>query len=159
MRSLRQYIDEYAVSHQNKINQVIHIICVPAIFWATIAFGFLVPLGRWIPGIPPAYAVWFNLATVAAVPMLVFYARLGWSSLIAGLVWLLVSLAICYVIEAHGLSLLWSSVTVFVVAWIGQLIGHQFEGAKPSFFKDLLFLLIGPLFVQGKFNRWVGRGV
>jgi uncharacterized membrane protein YGL010W len=39
------------------------------------------------------------------------------------------------------------SVAVFVVAWIGQFIGHKIEGKKPSFFDDLRFLLIGPLFV------------
>ena len=33
------------------------------------------------------------------------------------------------------------------LAWIGQFIGHKIEGKKPSFFDDLRFLLIGPLFV------------
>lgn len=36
------------------------------------------------------------------------------------------------------------AVTIFVLAWIGQFIGHKIEGAKPSFFKDLQFLLMGP---------------
>jgi uncharacterized membrane protein YGL010W len=39
------------------------------------------------------------------------------------------------------------SLAVFVVAWIGQFIGHKIEGKKPSFFDDVRFLLIGPLFV------------
>ena len=39
------------------------------------------------------------------------------------------------------------SIAIFVVAWIGQFIGHKIEGKKPSFFEDLRFLLIGPLFV------------
>jgi uncharacterized membrane protein YGL010W len=159
MRTLQQYIDEYAISHRNGINQALHMICVPAIFWATIGFGFLVPLGRWVPGVTPAHAVWINLATVAAIPMLVFYFRLGWSSLIVGLAWLALALALCAAVQASRVSLLWSSTAVFVVAWVGQLIGHQLEGAKPSFFKDLLFLLIGPLFVQSKFNRWVRSAV
>ena len=38
-------------------------------------------------------------------------------------------------------------VVVFVLAWIGQFVGHRVEGAKPSFFKDLQFLLIGPLWL------------
>ena len=45
------------------------------------------------------------------------------------------------------------SLTVFVVAWIGQFIGHKIEGKKPSFFDDLRFLLIGPLFVLGFLYR------
>jgi uncharacterized membrane protein YGL010W len=36
---------------------------------------------------------------------------------------------------------------VFAIAWLGQFIGHKVEGAKPSFFKDLQFLLIGPLWL------------
>ena len=34
-----------------------------------------------------------------------------------------------------------------MIAWIGQFIGHKIEGAKPSFFEDLQFLLIGPAWV------------
>jgi uncharacterized membrane protein YGL010W len=45
------------------------------------------------------------------------------------------------------------SIAVFVLAWIGQFIGHKIEGKKPSFFDDLRFLLIGPLFVLGFLYR------
>ena len=41
------------------------------------------------------------------------------------------------------------SLVLFVLAWIGQFIGHQIEGRKPSFLDDVRFLLIGPLFVLG----------
>ena len=44
-------------------------------------------------------------------------------------------------------TVLVTSIGVFVLAWIGQFIGHHIEGKKPSFFEDLRFLLIGPLFV------------
>jgi uncharacterized membrane protein YGL010W len=36
---------------------------------------------------------------------------------------------------------------VFVLAWIGQFIGHKIEGKKPSFLDDLKFLLIGPIWL------------
>jgi len=36
------------------------------------------------------------------------------------------------------------SLGIFVIAWIGQFIGHKIEGKKPSFLEDLQFLLIGP---------------
>ena len=43
---------------------------------------------------------------------------------------------------------LWqASLGIFVVAWIGQFYGHKLEGAKPSFFDDLKFLLIGPAWI------------
>lgn len=47
----------------------------------------------------------------------------------------------------HPPYMLETSITVFVVAWIGQFIGHKIEGKKPSFFQDIFFLLIGPLWV------------
>ena len=53
----------------------------------------------------------------------------------------------------HLLSL---AVVVFVVAWIGQFIGHYFEGKRPSFFRDLRFLLIGPLWVLEKLYTALG---
>ena len=34
--------------------------------------------------------------------------------------------------------------SVFVLSWIFQFIGHKIEGKKPSFLKDLQFLLVGP---------------
>ena len=40
------------------------------------------------------------------------------------------------------------SLIVFVVAWIGQFVGHKIEGAKPSFFQDVQFLLVGPAWLM-----------
>ena len=42
-----------------------------------------------------------------------------------------------------------SRVVVFVLAWIGQFVGHAIEGRKPSFFEDVKFLLIGPAWLLG----------
>ncbi|MCJ8276003.1 MAG: DUF962 domain-containing protein, partial [Bdellovibrionales bacterium] len=39
------------------------------------------------------------------------------------------------------------ALAVFVLAWVGQFIGHKIEGQKPSFLEDVQFLLIGPLWV------------
>jgi uncharacterized membrane protein YGL010W len=50
-------------------------------------------------------------------------------------------------------NLLTSAIVVFVVAWIGQFIGHLIEGARPSFFTDLAYLLIGPAWLAGKLMR------
>jgi uncharacterized membrane protein YGL010W len=41
-----------------------------------------------------------------------------------------------------------TSLGLFVLAWIGQFIGHKIEGKKPSFFKDVVFLLIGPAWLM-----------
>ena len=39
------------------------------------------------------------------------------------------------------------SLIIFAVAWVGQFYGHKLEGKKPSFLKDIQFLLIGPAWI------------
>ena len=52
---------------------------------------------------------------------------------------------------------LWvTALSVFVISWIGQFIGHYVEGRRPSFFRDLRFLLIGPLWVLSKLYAAIG---
>jgi uncharacterized membrane protein YGL010W len=49
---------------------------------------------------------------------------------------------------------LWLVATViFITTWIVQFVGHHIEGAKPSFFDDLLYLLVGPAFLADKVRR------
>jgi uncharacterized membrane protein YGL010W len=42
------------------------------------------------------------------------------------------------------------------VAWIGQFIGHKVEGRRPSFFTDLKFLLVGPMWTLHKLYKRSG---
>ncbi|MEJ1960555.1 MAG: Mpo1-like protein [Gammaproteobacteria bacterium] len=49
-----------------------------------------------------------------------------------------------------------TSLAIFVTAWIGQFIGHALEGKQPSFFKDVQFLLIGPLWLVAALYRRLG---
>jgi uncharacterized membrane protein YGL010W len=158
MRTRDQFLSEYARSHVNPLNKVIHMFCVPAIFFATGGLGWCVPVGSLIPGLPPEVAHWINLSTLAAVPIAYFYARLGPATLATGLVWMILTFAGCVAIEMAGLPLLGISLVTWAVAWVVQFYGHYVEGAKPSFGDDLVFLLIGPLFVQEKFGRLVRTG-
>jgi uncharacterized membrane protein YGL010W len=50
-------------------------------------------------------------------------------------------------------NLLYGSLIIFITGWIGQFWGHKIEGKKPSFAKDLQFLLIGPLWIIEKLNK------
>lgn len=159
MRTLKQFLDTYAESHQNPLNQVIHIICVPAIFFATLGLMWLVPIGRFIPGVPADLAASINLATVFALFIgMPYYLRLSFGSFLTGAAWSLLSFAGIAAIQSHGLSLFWISATVWVVAWAVQFYGHHVEGAKPSFADDVQFLMIGPLFVMQKVNRFLTTG-
>ena len=51
---------------------------------------------------------------------------------------------------------LWVGVTLFLLGWTLQFIGHAIEGKRPSFFKDVQFLMIGPLWLLAAAYRWIG---
>jgi len=50
----------------------------------------------------------------------------------------------------------WIYVFIFLVAWVGQFYGHRIEGKKPSFLKDLQFLMIGPAWLLHFIYRKAG---
>jgi uncharacterized membrane protein YGL010W len=135
-RQVQVLIDKYSESHLNHTNEIIHFICVPAIVFSLLGL-------MW--AIHPAIAVGLSLLS------LVYYFTLS-VPLAMGMI--LMSGAMLAVLYALPQSMILPlSVIVFVVAWIGQFIGHKIEGKKPSFFDDLRFLLIGPLFVLGFLYR------
>ena len=43
MKTAKQWFDEYAVSHQNETNKLIHFICVPVIFYSVIGLLMSIP--------------------------------------------------------------------------------------------------------------------
>ena len=135
-RQIVSLIAKYSESHLNPRNELIHLICVPA-----IVFSFLGMLWCLHP----------LAALAAAVLSLIYYVSL---SMPMAFGMLLMSSAMLWILElAPQAFILPGSVAIFVIAWIGQFIGHKIEGKKPSFFDDLRFLLIGPLFVLGVLYR------
>tara|TARA_R110000868_G_C10633374_1_gene743397 strand:+ start:144 stop:605 length:462 start_codon:yes stop_codon:yes gene_type:complete len=145
MKTLAQWFDEYAVSHKNVTNKKIHYICVPLIFFSVVGLFMSIPntLLHELASVHPIFANW---AFIVLLFVLLFYFRL---SLKMGLKMLLFT-SICLVgnyIIAQYVSLVWFSVAVFTIGWVGQFYGHKIEGKKPSFIKDLQFLLIGPAWV------------
>lgn len=152
MRTIDDWLEEYNESHRNPVNKTLHWICVPLIMLSLL--GLLWPLG--IDFGKMELAVDLNLAMVLIVFALVYYSLL---SLPLTLGMLFVSAAILYLLHLlDSLSTpLWIiCVAVFVVSWIGQFIGHHVEGKKPSFFKDVQFLLIGPLWLLSFVYRKLG---
>ncbi|WP_201616316.1 DUF962 domain-containing protein [Psychrobacter urativorans] len=133
-RSLEQWLSEYAVSHQNLVNKKIHWLCVPTIFVSILGMGM-------------SLSVWFTLALSALV--LLFYMQLSTPLFMAMGIFILICLSVMAFLPLS--FKVWAS--IFVIAWIGQFVGHKIEGKKPSFFEDLQFLLIGPAWVANSLMR------
>jgi len=149
MKSLDQWFADYAVSHQNKTNQRIHFICVPAIFFSIIGMFMSIPTHFLTNNLSFNNPYIENWATVLVILLLIFYVRLSIITAIKILILSAVCIFLNYYLAQH-VPLFYTSIAIFVVAWIGQFYGHHVEGAKPSFFKDLQFLLIGPAWVMKK---------
>lgn len=158
MRSLQQFLSDYGESHQNPVNQWVHFFCVPLIFISTGGLFWLIPLGQWL-GLSAAVAYWVNGATVAAALTAIVYIRLGLGAFILMIGWFLLSLGYVLVVQASALSLGWTSVVIWVLSWAVQVWGHKVEGKKPSFVEDLVFLLIGPIFVSVEIGDRLGLPV
>ncbi|MDF1780006.1 MAG: DUF962 domain-containing protein [Alcanivoracaceae bacterium] len=147
MRSLEQFLQAYGESHRNPVNQYIHILCVPAIFFASLGLLWLIPVGNWL-GLSASNAYWVNGATLLGVFAGLLYLRLSIGTFVLMVGWFAASVLGVIAIEQQGWPLLWISLAVWVFAWILQVYGHKVEGKKPSFIDDLIFLLIGPIFVS-----------
>ena len=152
MKTAQEYFDEYAQSHQNETNQLIHYICVPLIFLSVIGLLMSIPTTFLEDNIELYNPLVENWAFVIGILLSIFYARLGFWYLVKMLLVIMLSIIINYWI-GNNVNLLTASIIIFVAAWIGQFYGHKVEGAKPSFLKDIEFLLIGPLWVIEKLTK------
>jgi len=131
-RQIDRLLERYSESHRHPTNELIHFVCVPAIVFSLLGLIWhLNPMGA-VGATFLALAYYVTLSIPFAIGMLAMSAAM---------------LAVLAALQPP--LILPASLAIFVVAWIGQFIGHKIEGKKPSFFQDLRFLLIGPLFVLG----------
>jgi uncharacterized membrane protein YGL010W len=131
-RKVDQLLAHYAQSHRNPRNEAIHFVAIPLILLSLV--GLLYAAHPWV-----AYA--FLAASM------VYYARLSWVFLLAMAVVSGVALLLVRLMDDQVVSI---SVSIFIAAWIAQFVGHKIEGKKPSFFEDVQYLWVGPLFVLAK---------
>ena len=150
-RRIDRWFAHYSGDHRNGTNQRIHVVAVPAILWSVVALLWCIPVaGTWMKS-----GIWAALAMFFAW---MFYYRLSRTLGLGMLAVFFFCGCLCRLLEMRiGLqNLLWLAIGVFVVAWIAQFIGHKFEGRKPSFLTDLVYLLIGPAWVLAKLYRRMG---
>ena len=148
MKTADEWFALYGESHQNPTNKLIHWICIPAIVVSVIGLlaSIPAPFGAW----------WLSPAILVAAAGLAYYVAvsirlaLGMSLLMVGV------FAAVSALSSLTVPLWLTSLAIFIVAWIFQFIGHKLEGKKPSFFQDVQFLLIGPLWLVGHVYRRVG---
>lgn len=152
MSTIDRWLDEYGESHQNPTNKAVHWVCVPAIVFSLIGLLWSLP----VPAVFAETSAILNWGTVFLMAAIVYYFIMS-ITLALGMV--LVSGVIIYLLARLDelATPLWQiSVAIFIVAWIGQFIGHLIEGRRPSFFKDLQFLMIGPIWLLSFIYKRLG---
>ena len=137
-RKVDRLLAHYGESHRHPRNEAIHFVAIPLIMLSLVGLLF-------------AAHPWAAYLFIAA--SLVYYARL---SLVFLLSMVLLSAVALAVVHALGERVLPVSVGIFVAAWIAQFVGHRIEGKKPSFFEDIQYLWVGPLFVLSKLYGKLG---
>ncbi|HEX3034928.1 MAG TPA: Mpo1-like protein [Thermodesulfobacteriota bacterium] len=148
MRPLQEWLDEYSENHQNPINKIIHWICIPAILLSVVSLLVAIP--------DPFVSEFLHWGTVFLLFLVIYYLLLSWRLALGMLVVCVCLLIVTFALNMLPLPLWLSGSIIFVLAWLGQFYGHKVEGKKPSFFKDLNFLLIGPLWLLAYIYRHIG---
>lgn len=137
-RRVDALLAHYADSHRNTTNEAIHCVAIPLIMLSLL--GLL-------------YALHPTVAYAFVGASFVYYARLSGVFLAAMAAVSVVMLALVHAMDDQALPI---SAAIFVLAWIAQFVGHKIEGKKPSFFEDLQYLWVGPLFVLSLLFRRLG---
>ncbi len=143
MKPIQQWLAEYGESHQNHTNKLIHWVCVPAIFFSITGLLYAIKL----PFV--FYGHQLNVAFVVIFFVLIYYFLMSKTLAVGMFLFTLLCLWLCHFIEHIAVVKLWLfCIIVFATAWVGQFYGHKVEGKKPSFLKDIQFLMIGPAWLM-----------
>lgn len=132
-RRVDRLLAHYGESHRDPRNSAIHCVAIPLIMVSLV--GLMYSLHPWVAYVFLAA----SMAYYARIGSWVFFATMG-----------VVSILGVVIVQSLGGAVLPVSIAVFALAWIAQFVGHKIEGRKPSFFEDLQYLWVGPLFVLAK---------
>jgi len=152
LKPVQEWLDEYGESHQDSTNKAVHWVCVPLIALSLIGILWALPVPVAFLNISPVlnWGVLFMMASV------VYYFLLS-PRLAVGMIGVMAVFTVAlYWLDGLRTPLWLLCVGIFVLAWIGQFIGHLVEGKRPSFFQDLQFLMIGPMWLLSFVYRRLG---
>jgi uncharacterized membrane protein YGL010W len=156
MRKIDSLLSEYGESHQNATNKLIHWICVPLIFFSIMGLIASIPSG-FLQSMLGEGSLFANWAAVILVLALIYYVTLSIPLTIGMFLFAFLCLFLINKIVGANVAPLWVvSLGIFVLAWIGQFYGHKIEGKKPSFLKDVQFLMIGPAWLMHFIYKKIG---
>jgi uncharacterized membrane protein YGL010W len=147
-----QWLDRYGESHNHTINKLLHWVCVPLIVVSLIGLLWSVP-------VPAAFrdtSAALNWGTVFLMAAIVYYFIMSISLAFGILPFVAAVVATVAWLDTLSAPLPILSLSIFALSWAGQFFGHWLEGKRPSFFEDLQFLMIGPVWLLAAVYRRLG---
>ena len=137
MKRVDSLLADYGAHHRTPGNLVCHAFGVTLIVFGIVAMLGAIPIG-------PA-----NVAEALIAAVVAYYATLD-LALAAAMLGIFAMLDVA----ARAVGDWRVGAAAFVVGWIFQAVGHSvFERNRPAFFKNLLHLLVGPLFLVNELLR------
>lgn len=151
MKTAQEQLSTYKSVHLNQSNIRTHFVGVPLIIWSLVVLLSLVSIP--MPFVSEGFSV--NLSHAFFVVAMIYYAVLRWRLAIGLLLFLAPTVYLAHRVSLYENAYL-LAIAVFVVGWVIQFIGHQYEKAKPAFLDDLNQLMIGPFFLMAELYFMLG---
>ena len=135
MRDIQALFADYSEYHRTPGNKLFHRIGIPLIVLSLL--GMLARVTLFGAG-----GFYVDLGMLLLVASAIFYVALDWKLGTA-----MAAVTALFYVVGRALPL-WLNVTLFVLGWIFQFIGHSvYEKNSPAFARNLVHLLIGPLWI------------
>ena len=141
----RRQLADYVEYHRDPLNCAMHVVGIVLLFLAAV-----LPISAWSITV---LGIQTSVATIAVVPVLIYWFLLDFALGAAILAAAIVLLSTAAIIVGHTTTVGMWSLTVLLIA-IGiasQIIGHRvFERRQPALVDNPAHLLLGPIFVMAK---------
>ena len=139
MKRIDELLSDYATYHAARGNVICHFIGIPLIIFGIFSLLQLIRFGS-IAGFP------FTAAEVLIAIVSAYYFTLDLKLAIGMLVSTVLIDVAAFAVADWRIGL-----AAFIVGWIFQGIGHAvYEKRSPAFTKNLLHLLVGPIFLMNE---------
>jgi len=151
MKTTDEWLADYGRNHRDGANKLLHWICVPIIVVSIVGLLWSIPVPEAFSRASPA----LNWGTVFLMASVVYYFIMSISLAVGALPFVLGVVGNVAWLDGLPVPLWTLSLGLFGLGWAGQLFGHWLEGSRPAFFRDLMFLMIGPLWlIAGVYRRF-----
>jgi uncharacterized membrane protein YGL010W len=152
-KSADQWFAERMLVHTESSRDFIHWICVPLLFLSVLGLLWSIP----VPAALAAGVPGFRWSLPAIVLALIYYVRISVPLAFGLLGFVLLCQVVLFQIALRSPWAAWEvCIALFIIGWIGELVGRVLDHRVPSLARDLAFILIGPAWLMSKLYRKLG---